>query len=294
MYYRRKLLLGLLQAFGNSLDKTKIQKLLFLLSRFQNTSSYHFVPYKYGCYSFQSMADINTLEKYNIIAQKETAIEHISGVNYLQQLKPADRKAIVDLKRVYGEKTNEELVKSTYISHPYYAINSLIAKDILSNDQYQRVLDSRPKKDKITLLTIGYEGISLEEYLNKLIQNDVRMLCDVRNNALSMKYGFSKSQLKNACESVGLQYVHLPEVGIQSDQRQELKTQKDYDKLFDEYKCSTLLNTLETQKNILKLLEKNKRIALTCFEANICQCHRKPLAEAITNLPDWEYELKHI
>jgi uncharacterized protein (DUF488 family) len=109
-----------------------------------------------------------------------------------------------------------------------------------------------------------------------------------------MKYGFSKSQLKNACGSVGLGYIHLPEVGIQSDQRQELKSQSDYDRLFEEYKCSTLPGTLEIQENILELLKENKRIALTCFEANICQCHRKPLAEAITQLPGWEYELKHI
>jgi uncharacterized protein (DUF488 family) len=42
------------------------------------------------------------------------------------------------------------------------------------------------------------------------------------------------------------------------------------------------------------LLKKYKRIALTCFEANICQCHRKHLAEAITSLPGFSYELKHI
>ena len=48
------------------------------------------------------------------------------------------------------------------------------------------------------------------------------------------------------------------------------------------------------QEQILNLLQKNKRVALTCFEANICQCHRKHLAESIVSLPDWNYELKHI
>jgi uncharacterized protein (DUF488 family) len=47
-------------------------------------------------------------------------------------------------------------------------------------------------------------------------------------------------------------------------------------------------------KRILDLLKKHQRIALTCFEANICQCHRKHLAEAIANLPEFDYELKHI
>ncbi|WP_200885350.1 DUF488 family protein [Jejuia pallidilutea] len=60
----------------------------------------------------------------------------------------------------------------------------------------------RSFENDITLFTIGYEGISLEHYLNKLIRNNIKLLCDVRKNALSMKYGFSKSQLKNACEGV--------------------------------------------------------------------------------------------
>jgi len=54
----------------------------------------------------------------------------------------------------------------------------------------------------MTLFTIGYEGISLEEYFNRLIKNDVKVLVDVRNNPLSMKFGFSKTQLKRFCEKL--------------------------------------------------------------------------------------------
>ncbi|RZL51091.1 MAG: DUF488 domain-containing protein [Pedobacter sp.] len=294
MYYRRKILLGLLQAFDNNLEKIKLQKLLFLLSRFQKKSCYYFVPYKYGCYSFQSISDINTLEKYNIIVQNSNTVSCKADVDYLQQLTIIDKKAILDLKKVYGDRTSNELTKSTYISHPYYAINSLIAKNILSEDQYQKVLDAKPRKNKTVLFTIGYEGISLEEYLNKLIQKDIKLLCDVRNNALSMKYGFSKTQLKNACECVGIDYMHIPEVGIHSEHRQELNTQKDYDNLFLEYRKTTLANTSDIQKNIFALMLKYNRIALTCFESNICQCHRKPLAESISDLEGFKYEVRHI
>ena len=132
MYYRRKLLLALLQTFNDNLEKIRLQKLLFLLSRFQKDSSYQFVPYKYGCYSFQSMADLNTLTKYNIVKQENNGIIKTSDVDYMQQLKPVDKQAIKSLKIVYGGKSTEELTKSTYLSHPYFAINSLIAKDILS------------------------------------------------------------------------------------------------------------------------------------------------------------------
>ena len=81
---------------------------------------------------------------------------------------------------------------------------------------------------------------------------------------------------------------------FQSEQRQELKTQTDYDNLFDIYKKQNLKKTISQQQRILNLLKDRKRIALTCFEANICQCRRKHLAEAIITLPEWNYELKHI
>ena len=88
--------------------------------------------------------------------------------------------------------------------------------------------------------------------------------------------------------------MHFPEDVIPSEQRQELKTQVDYDKLFEAYKNGNLVKTKSTQTVILNLLKVHKRIALTCFEANICQCHRKHLAESIESLPGFEYETKHI
>jgi uncharacterized protein (DUF488 family) len=185
-------------------------------------------------------------------------------------------------------------MKHTYINYQYYAINSVKAKEILNAEEYEKVVLARPVNNDTILYTIGYEGISLEEYLNRLIKNDIRVLVDVRNNALSMKYGFSKKQLQTFCANLNIEYLHVPEVGIISEMRQELKTQQDYDKLFDTYKQNNLRQTNLQQQAILELLINKKRIALTCFEANICQCHRKHLAEAILNLPDWNYQLKHI
>jgi uncharacterized protein (DUF488 family) len=294
MYYRRKVLLALLQAFNNELEKLLLQKLLFLVTRKQADKAYEFVPYKYGCYSFQAASDLNTLKKYNNITESDNSYRNISQEDFLSQLKIEDRSAILQVKTLYSSKTNDELTRSTYLSYPYFAINSIMAERLLTDEQLEKVKRNRPVKHTPTLFTIGYEGKTLEAYLNKLIINDVRLLCDVRNNPLSMKFGFSKSQLQRSCESVGIKYVHIPEVGIKSEKRQELNTQSDYNKLFHDYKDSTLKSTLHIQKYILSLLADHKRIALTCFEANVCQCHRKPLAEAIAKLPGWQYDLSHI
>lgn len=294
MYYRRKILLALLEVFDGKLDKISLQKLLMLVSKQQLKPDFYFVPYKFGCFSFQANADLSTMIKYNQVCIEDNSWIKVDSDKYLVQLKERDRQVIRYIKLQYGNKSADELIKHTYINFPYYAVNSSIAKERLSADEYKLVLYARPKSNKTILYTIGYEGISLEEYLNKLISHDIKVLCDVRKNSLSMKYGFSKSQLQKACEGVGIEYIHIPELGIDSDKRQELHSQKDYDTLFDVYKKEILTHTIDKQNNLIELLKTKKRIALTCFEANICQCHRKHLAEAIVKLPHFTYELKHI
>jgi hypothetical protein len=58
LYYRRKILLALLEAFEGRLGKIDLQKLLLLFSKLQNKADFHFVPYQYGCYSYQANWDL--------------------------------------------------------------------------------------------------------------------------------------------------------------------------------------------------------------------------------------------
>jgi len=294
MYYRRKILLALLETFDNKLEKICLQKLLMLVTKQQQKPDYYFVPYKFGCFSFQANADLITMTKYNFVKTEGKCWVKTDNEKYLLSLKDRDRQAIRYIKLKYGDKNVDELIRLTYVMFPYYAVNSIIAKERLSQEEFQKVLNARPKSQKTTLFTIGYEGISLEEYLNKLILNDIKVLCDVRKNSVSMKYGFSKSQLQKACEGIGIRYIHIPELGIDSDKRQELNTQADYNKLFSLYRSEILSKTIELQEKLLTLLKDKERIALTCFEANIYQCHRKHLADAIVKLSGFNYDLIHI
>jgi len=294
VFYRRKIILALLQLFEGKLDKIRLQKLLFLFTKRQTKTEYDFIPYKFGCYSYSANADMTAMVTRGFLIEDEKWFEKKDNIDYLKQLKPADLKFLQKIKTNYGNMSANALMKHTYINFPFYAIKSEVAETILTKEELDKVIKAQPKGDKIVLFTIGYEGISLEEYLVRLIKNDVKVLVDVRYNPLSMKYGFSKSQLKKYCSSLGIEYIHIPDVGIHSDQRQELNSQSDYDNLFVSYKENNLTQTSKSQNEILNLLKQHKRIALTCFEANICQCHRKHLAEAIETLPEFNYEVKHI
>ena len=168
------------------------------------------------------------------------------------------------------------------------------AKQILTEDEYKKIEKEIPKQKETVLYTIGYEGIAFENYFNKLIINDVKVLCDVRKNPLSQKIGFSKTTLQKVCTALSIQYVHIPELGISSEKRQNLKTQRDYDLLFDDYETNQLSRQPDYITQVFELLIKFERIALTCFEASFCQCHRSKVAKAVTQLPEWNYELKHL
>ena len=234
------------------------------------------------------------MSKYNQVALLNFDWIKTDTTPYLSGLKEQDQQAISFIKQNYGNNISDELIRITYLKFPYLAINSVMAKYLLTPDQFKNIIEARPKSDKTILFTIGYEGVSLEEYINKLINNDVKILCDVRKNSFSMKFGFSKYQLQAACNGVGIDFVHIPQLGIDSDKRQKLNSQADYDNLFSQYRTDVLEHTQVYQDKLMELLTKHKRIALTCFEANICQCHRSHLANAIVHHPSFEFELKHL
>lgn len=282
--------------FDGQLTAKSLQKYLFLFTRKQTNKAYDFIPYRYGCFSYQANQDLSTMQKYGLleIAQQTNGryIKIKESADYLEMLEKADRQALIEIKDEFGKYTQNELIRYTYLKYPYYATKSNIVNQLLTEEEIISVEKQKRIYEETQLFSIGYEGISLETYINRLIINDVRVLCDVRKNAYSQKYGFSKSQLQKACEGVGIKYIHIPELGIESEQRQELVLQKDYDDLFENYEKITLKNNNHALLKIKEIIDKEKRIALTCFEKNPLQCHRTRVANALLQLPDINYSLK--
>ena len=92
---------------------------------------------------------------------------------------------------------------------------------------------------------------------------------------------FPKRPCADACESLGIRYEHLPELGIPSEDRRELKTQADYDALFEDYERESLPHQTEALDRIRGWIKDGECVALTCFELHPHQCHRHCVAEAI-------------
>ncbi|WP_264759504.1 DUF488 domain-containing protein [Thermohalobaculum sediminis] len=63
------------------------------------------------------------------------------------------------------------------------------------------------------LMTIGYEGATQAEVIEKLRAARVEVLVDVRAVASSRRAGFSKSILAASLAEAGIDYVHLRALG---------------------------------------------------------------------------------
>lgn len=295
IYHRHKILLALIDALGGNVKAIPLQKYLFLFTRLQSEEErpYDFVPYQYGCFSFQANQDLASLANQGYLEiSDQNNIGILKNHNYLADLDLFERQNIETVREKYGNMTQDELVRYTYANYPFYAIKSKIAKDLMSEEEMQKINAQKRHFEEPMLFTIGYEGLSLEQYIKRLILFDVHTLCDVRKNAYSQKYGFSKYTLEKACAGVGIRYIHVPQLGIDSDKRQCLRSQKDYDILFDEYERTTLKNNNEALLFVRSVLDSDKRVALTCFEKDPKQCHRSRVANALMRLPSIDYKLK--
>ena len=284
LFERQKCLLALVDSLGGNVWALDFQKLLFLYClEVETTPSYDFVPYRYGGFSFTSYADKRRLVEQGLLADEERCWKLTAAGRRLVTVAPMVRMRMDQFSKRHAKLCGDALVAEAYRRHPFYAIRSEMAGRVLAGDApaLAAIEAARPPKGVPGVCTIGYEGSSLEVYLNRLLHAGVTLLCDVRRNPLSRKYGFSKSTLAKACEGVGIRYEHLPELGIASDERQDLHTQADYDALFTDYERESLPRQAEALKKIGVWVQTGERVALTCFEKLPEQCHRHCVAEAL-------------
>lgn len=139
-----------------------------------------------------------------------------------------------------------------------------------------------PKREP-ALLTIGYEGLELSDFIKHLAWHKVDILVDVREIPISRKRGFSKSALASVMAQHGIGYVHLKALGSPRAIRNQLKNDLDYHRFFSSYD-----QHLEAQQEALMaledIIEENQRVCLLCFEKNHDQCHRSRVARKMEQI----------
>jgi uncharacterized protein (DUF488 family) len=130
------------------------------------------------------------------------------------------------------------------------------------------------------IFTIGYEGVTLPEFLAALLAAGVGRVIDVRALPLSRRPGFSKSALRGALEEAGIEYVHLKALGTPADGRAAARAGRHAD-MARIYASQLELPEAIAQGAQMMALSEEKPSALLCFEREPQHCHRTLLLDAV-------------
>lgn len=123
-----------------------------------------------------------------------------------------------------------------------------------------------------TLVSIGYEGKTVDDLVDQLLEQGVRVLVDVRLTPLSRKPGLSKTKLSKALAAAGIGYVHHRALGNPKDNRAGFRAgePESHARYRDVLKTAAATDALA---HVSELLDSGV-VALLCFEQDHAECHR--------------------
>jgi len=281
---RQRLLLGAIHHFAGNPDRLQLVKWMFLAKKETELRKldtfYDFLPYKYGPFSFTLYRDLEMFQRKGIALEDNEGwrVGDQQEINVL--LAPLKRTFLDALNQTvskYCEMRPRKLIDYTYDKYPWYASKSTLN---VGNGYATRSAQT-------AVYTAGYEGRSIDKFFNRLLETGIVRLLDVRSHAYSRKYGFTGHTLRRIAEKVGIEYIHMPQLGIPPTERRNLKTWEDYQEVLNWYD-NTVIPASPEHLSVVAESISAAPTAVMCYERDPEYCHRGRLAKAIskqTGLP---------
>jgi|SRR5450830_280166 len=129
------------------------------------------------------------------------------------------------------------------------------------------------------VFTIGYEGRTPDDLIERLRSADVQRVVDVRELPLSRRRGFSKTALAAALERAGIRYEHVRALGNPKPNRERYKA-GDVEGGARVYRAHLHNGSYPALAELADSVEA-ERICLLCVEESHERCHRAVIAGAI-------------
>lgn len=130
------------------------------------------------------------------------------------------------------------------------------------------------------IVSVGYEGRTIEGFVSALQHASVGTVADVRLNAMSRKAGFSKNRLREALATAGIDYRHMPSLGNTKQNRQPF-----WDGRPEEGRrvFRKALQTSPAEESLQELAElaQGEVVAVLCYESDVEMCHRKVIIDEV-------------
>jgi len=143
------------------------------------------------------------------------------------------------------------------------------------------------------IYTIGFTQKTAENFFGLLKGAGVRRLVDVRLNNVSQLAGFAKRPdlayfLKEIC---GIEYLHLPQL---APTQEMLDAYKKHGEAWPEYAAKFL--RLMAQRKIEKTIPREaiESACLLCSEHDASHCHRRLVAEYLSDKWDLPLKVEHL
>lgn len=141
---------------------------------------------------------------------------------------------------------------------------------------------TRPGKDH-WMIGIGYQGLQPADLIEQLRADGVKVLVDIRLNAISRKAGYSKRALAVALEAAGIRYLHDPRLGNPKENRSGYADTASADGRAARECFERILDTGAGADGIRDLahLVEQESVAVLCDEADETHCHRQQVMAAV-------------
>jgi uncharacterized protein (DUF488 family) len=132
-----------------------------------------------------------------------------------------------------------------------------------------------------TLWTIGYERLLPPELVAELQHAGVERVIDVRYRPQSRRPGMSKTRLGDLLGAHGIAYEHRKPLGTPPDLRHDFHAGR-LEQARAGYRAHVTSTAPEALDQLAAELEHGPRTALLCLEADPAGCHRRVLAELLS------------
>ena len=277
MHQRKQALLRLMHLAGGSIDRLRLVKLMFLHAREPGvppTRRYDFVPYRQGPFSFAMYRDLRSLVESGLATDEG---EHEIGLTPQGSAMAIEfgGSAVAAEDRVHARwegRTTSEL-----IDHVYGVDRWFTQRSDRSGGRYKRAMPVAARN----VYTVGYQGLSIDGFLNLLLRRGIQVLVDIRHVPMSRVYGFHSSTLGRHCTSVGIEYLSERDLGVPKGVREAYWSTGDHGAFKAAY-SEIVRRNVGSMKRVAGQMRESAT-AVMCVEASAHECHRRLLAAALVH-----------
>lgn len=141
--------------------------------------------------------------------------------------------------------------------------------------------------NKHTIYTIGHSTRSIVEFLDMLHSFDIKLLVDIRSLPGSNKFPqFNKESLKASLEEVGIEYIHMTDLGGRRKMKKDSKNTRWNNTSFRGYADYMETESFELAVEKLEQLALKQSTTMMCSEAVWWRCHRSMISDYL-KAKDW-------